>query len=182
MFVPQSPLDQRKRQLIAKMAGARGKGGAGGGFKVGRPAGAGFGRGLGFGAAGGQGQRSQGIPQMLAGYGQSFAGGNQEFGQGAQDTFGGGGQAPVGQQFQMGGDMMGPADFGRQTAQASPARSLIGQTPSYSSPVSSGLSGLLGGSQTMQPALNPQLLQQLLGGYGQAPAPQMPSGFGTRYF
>lgn len=141
MFYPGDPFEQRKRQLIAKMAGSRGAGGAGGGFRVGRAAGAGFGRGLGFGTAGGQGQRSVALPQMLAGYGGGL--GNSEFGQGAVDS----------SQFRLGGDVMGPGAFGRETMQAPPAQQFFG------------------GQASPQPAISHALLQQLLGGYGQAPAP-----------
>jgi len=76
MLIPGDPFEQRKRQLIAKLSGRGGR--SGGGFRVGRPSGSGFGRGLAFGSAGGQGQRTSALPQMLGQYG-----GNQEYGAGA---------------------------------------------------------------------------------------------------
>jgi len=145
MFVPGDPIEQRKRALIAKMAGARGKGGAGGGFRVGRPSGAGFGRGMGFGAAGGQGNRALALPQLLGGYGGAGPGGNSGFGSGVDTSVQ---NAP---QFTMDQDQM----------------SMPG-TETYSGPTISSFSG----STSLQPAISPQILKQLLGGYGQAPAPQ----------
>jgi len=148
MFVPGDPTEQRKRALIAKLMGRSGKGGAGGGLRVGRPAGAGFGRGLGFGGGGGNamGQRGQALPQMLAGYG----GEGQGYGQGASE-------AP---QFQ-------PPNIG---AQQSFAGSFRPPQPEYQG----GSLGLTGPSQ-QHLAMNP-LIQQLLQSYGQQPQPQIQMG------
>ena len=117
MFYPGDPTEERKRALIAKLAGSRGKGGAaGGGFKVGRPAGAGFGRGIGFGGGGVGTSRMRGlaIPQMLSGYGQDTGG----YGSGAIEP-------PQPPPFSFIGDQMGPGSF-QQTYQGPSLGSLQG--------------------------------------------------------
>lgn len=94
MFYPGDPVEERKRQLIARLSG-RGRGGGAGGMKVGRAPGF-FGRGVmqGFGGAGNA-------------FGRAIAPGLQGAPQG-QSMFGGPYTPPpaAAPQFNMGSDIM----------------------------------------------------------------------------
>lgn len=162
MFYPGS-LDQRKKQLLAKLAGQGRRGsGAGGGWRVGRPAGAGYGRGIGFGGGGGSaGNRAVALPQLLGGYG----GGNAEYGQGGVDTslqMGNGGIEDPG--WSLTGD--NNVDMGLHPVNTGQFR---GPLPTYQG---GNIAAQLQGPTQMQQTPQLQLLKQLIAGYGQQAPPQ----------
>jgi len=166
MFYPGDPTEQRKRALIAKLAG-RGQGGAGGGSGVARAPGF-FGKGIGF--SGMPGNSAFGHAQGN----QAFAGGGGLAG--ALSAYGGGDEQvqQTQQQFQPQSPYVDPNPV--QHLQSPISGLNAGPQTAYMGGALA--TGFNTGTQTAQ--ISP-IIKQLLAGYGQQ-QPQMPAGYGRSYY